>query len=197
MRSFSVANAQGRSELDCSRLAIAPPDFDDHRFLALQASIMSERAKTLREAVAVLINVVKELVLVVVDARRPEPVRVFVRWILCMIFASLRFDDGIHVKPKELVMRDEGLFGVAWQTKVERKKVGARFAVPSIGFIASQWLAVGWELFQREHMVDRDFWVPELKAQKLISLHLAVNFQQSAVYVLDKMLSYQSYKTQT
>lgn len=47
-------------------------------------------------------------------------------WVLCLIFASLRFDDGIHVKPRELHLADEGLFGVAWQTKVERKKVGTR-----------------------------------------------------------------------
>ena len=38
-----------------------------------------------------------------------------------MIFASLRFDDAIHVKPRELNVEDQGLFGVAWQTKVERK----------------------------------------------------------------------------
>jgi len=47
-----------------------------------------------------------------------------------MIFASLRFDDAVHVKPHELILTDEGLFGVAWQTKVERKRRGTKFVVP-------------------------------------------------------------------
>ena len=51
-------------------------------------------------------------------------------WWLCRIFASLRFDDAVHVKPHELILTDEGLFGVAWQTKVERKRRGTKFVVP-------------------------------------------------------------------
>ena len=54
-----------------------------------------------------------------------------------MVFASLRFDDAIHVRPCELVMQEEGLFGVAWQTKVDRKRVGTKFAVPAVGFRSS------------------------------------------------------------
>ena len=69
--------------------------------------------------------------------------RLFIWWILCMVFASLRFDDAIHVRPGELHMGDEGLYGVAWQTKVDRKRVGARFVVPMIGFRESAWLEVG------------------------------------------------------
>ena len=68
------------------------------------------------------------------DEDRPLAARLFIWWILCLIFASLRFDDGVHVKPLELSFKDEGLFGVAWQTKVERKRVGTRFVVPRIGF---------------------------------------------------------------
>ena len=51
-----------------------------------------------------------------------------------MIFASLRFDDAIHVKPHELEMRPEGLFGVSWQTKTERKRRGTKFVVPDVSF---------------------------------------------------------------
>ena len=67
-----------------------------------------------------------------------------------MVFASLRFDDAMHVKPSELTMKDEGLFGVAWQTKVERRRRGAKFIVPKVGFIDANWLKVGWDLFNRE-----------------------------------------------
>ena len=79
-----------------------------------------------------------------------------------MVFASLRFDDAIHVRPGELEMKDEGLFGVAWQTKVDRKRVGARFVVPKIGFRESTCLEEGWGLFTNLFTGDRDFWLPEL-----------------------------------
>ena len=151
----------------CSKLAIDPPAFDDHRFLALQASVLSERATTLKEAVPIPIPVVKELEFFVCDEDRPLAARLFIWWILCLIFASLRFDDGVHVKPLELSFKDEGLFGVAWQTKVERKRVGTRFVVPRIGFLCSEWLEVGWKLFQRTQCLDRDFWIPELNTQSL------------------------------
>ena len=70
--------------------------------------------------------------------------RLFVWWILCMIFASFRFDDAVHVRPDELIMNDEGMFGVAWQTKVDRKRSGTKFVVPKVGFKNnSEWLEQG------------------------------------------------------
>ena len=110
----------------CARLAIDSPDFEAHQFQALQASVMSDRAKTLKEAIPFPLEVVGEVEEFVVSRANPEAARLFMWWVLCLIFASLRFDDGIHVKPRELHLADKGLFGVAWQTKVERKKVGTR-----------------------------------------------------------------------
>ena len=95
----------------------------------------------------------------------PVAARIFVWWILCMIFASLRFDDAIHVRPHELRMQDEGLFGVAWQTKVDRKRAGTRFVVPAVGFKVQNWLQVGWELFLDQDFPERDFWVQELNTR--------------------------------
>ena len=148
----------------CSRLAIDAPDFEDPRFLALQKEIITERAKTLREAVPFPTALVGELKFYVLDEDKPLPSRVFVWWVLCMIFASLRFDDAVHVKPAELCMKEEGLFGVAWQTKVERRRTGTRFIVPKIGFKESSWLEIGWDLFQDTLSADRDFWIPELNS---------------------------------
>ncbi len=88
--------------------------------------------------------------------------RVFMWWMLCMIYASLRFDDAVHVNPKELIMKEEGLFGIAWQTKVDRKRMGTRFMVPKVGFRQAVWLEVGWAAFKRLLPRDRDFWIPEL-----------------------------------
>ena len=73
-----------------------------------------------------------------------------------MIFASLRFDDAMHVKPSELVWDDQGLFGVAWQTKVERRRRGTKFVVPRVGFKESNWLEIGFELLC-EGDLDRDY----------------------------------------
>ena len=147
-----------------SRLVIECPDLDEPSLLALQQEVITKRAQTLKEAVPIPLLVVKCLECLVTDDRVPVAARIFVwRW-LCLIFASLRFDDGKHVKPKDLSMKDAGLFGLAWQTKVERKRRGTRFAVPNAGFRDPLWLVTGWDLFRRVEL-DRDFWVPELNSR--------------------------------
>ena len=147
-----------------SRLAIECPDLDDHQLLALQQEVITKRAKTLKEAIPIPIEVVKCLERFVVLAS-PVQSQLFVWWWLCMIFASLRFDDAVHVKPSELQLLDDGLFGVAWQTKVERKRRGTRFVVPRVGFSQEPWLEKGWELFQASDH-QRDFWIPELNSRE-------------------------------
>lgn len=145
-----------------SRLSIDLPDLDDHRLVALQAKVTSERATTLKEAIPIPIGVVGAMEVLVISDCLPREARLFVWWLLCAVFASLRFDDAIHVRPDELEMMEEGLFGIAWQTKVERKRAGTRFMVPKVGFSQATWLEVGWELFQQDAPFDRDYWVPEL-----------------------------------
>ena len=150
-----------------SGLAIDIPELDDRRLRSLQESVVAKRAKILKEAVPIPIEIVGGLELLVVQRHLPDPARLFIRWILCMIFASLRFDDALHVNPAELKMQDEGLFGVAWQTKVERKRAGTRFIVPSVGFRDATWLQVGWHLLQDDLGLspDRDYWVRELNTR--------------------------------
>ena len=152
-----------------SRLAIELPDLDDRRLRSLQESVVVNRAKALKEAVPIPIEVVGGLEILVVGDSLPDAARIFVWWLLCMIFASLRFDDAVHVKPGELKMQEEGLFGVAWQTKVDRKRMGTRFVVPSVGFKDSTWLQVGWELMQDNLQLldERDFWIPELNTREV------------------------------
>ena len=150
-----------------SRLALGIPDLDDRRLRSLQESVVVKRAKTLKEAVPIPIPVVAGLEEIVVGDAFPDAARLFVWWILCMIFASLRFDDAIHVRPHELRMQDEGLFGVAWQTKVDRKRAGTRFVVPAVGFKVQNWLQVGWELFNDQEFPERDFWIQELNTRDM------------------------------
>ena len=149
-----------------ARLAIDLPDLDDRRLRALQESVIAKRAKTLKEALPIPIEVVGLLEVFVCDISKPEASRLFVWWILCMVFASLRFDDAIHVRPCELVMQEEGLFGVAWQTKVDRKRVGTKFVVPAVGFRSKEWLHTGWCILEKTDL-DRDYWIPELNTREL------------------------------
>ena len=144
-----------------NKLAIDCPDLSHPALLAVQEEIIKKRATTVKEAVPIPIEAVGCLEMFVVDASAPEPARLFTWWWLCMIFASLRFDDAMHVKPKELVWDDQGLFGIAWQTKVERKRRGTKFVVPKVGFKDANWLESGWELLC-EGDLDRDYWMQEL-----------------------------------
>ena len=146
-----------------SRLAIKLPDLQDKRLLALETDVFQKRAKMIKEAVAMPFEVVQAMEKFVCSGKEPAAARIFTWWLLCMVFALLRFDDAIHVKPLELEMRpDVGLLGVAWQTKVERKRRGTKFIVPNVGFTDGQWLWVGWELFNVTSAPERDFWVPDL-----------------------------------
>ena len=147
-----------------SKLAIECPDLAHPAILAVQSEIINKRAATLKEAAPFPIEVVGCMELLVVDDKEPDPARLFVWWWLCMIFASLRFDDATHVKPKELIMEEQGLFGVAWQTKVERKRRGTKFIVPKVGFKTGEWLEAGWQIFQKEDM-ERDFWLRDLNTR--------------------------------
>eukprot|EP00439_Symbiodinium_sp_Y106_P016728 s10607_g2.t1 len=120
--------------------------------------------KPLKEAIPFDIELVRAMECFVVQATHPTPAGIFMWWVLCMIFASLRFDDAIHVKPHELEVRPEGLFGVSWQTKTERKRRGTKFVVPDVSFSKCAWFKVGLELFDSEFpRVERDFWIPEME----------------------------------
>lgn len=147
-----------------TRLAIELPDLDDHRVKAIQDKIVADRAQTLKEAHPIPIAAIGALEDMVCNPADWDSTRLFIWWLLCMVFASLRFDDAIHVKPSELIMKDEGLFGIAWQTKVERKRAGTRFMVPRVGFHRDDWLQQGWDLFVKTD-IDRDYWMHELNTR--------------------------------
>ena len=160
-----IPSARSSIRRVCSRLAVDCPDLDDASLLALQKEVVAKRATALKEAVPVPLEVVRSMELFVAALDGPTPARLFIWWWLCLIFASLRFDDGIHVAPKDLQFLDDGLFGVCWQTKVERKRRGTKFVVPAVGFSGVEWLAIGWELFEAESR-DRDFWTPDLNSRE-------------------------------
>lgn len=55
----------------------------------------------------------------------------------------------------------EALVGLVWQTKVERKRKGTRFAVPLCSLVGVSWLEEGWIAFQ-QFKDDRDFFIWDL-----------------------------------
>ena len=104
-------------------------------------------------------ELVKAMEIFVVDSAF-EAAKVFLWWVLCMIFASLRFDDAIHVKPLELEVTQDGIFGISWQWKTERRLRGTKFLVPDVGFSHAPWLSAGIDGFRKLFPgkdADRDF----------------------------------------
>ena len=141
----------------CKRLVMKAPEDADQRLQALVDRVHGERGKELKEAVPMHPRLVVALELMVVRLAREEQtaLALLAWWALILIYASLRFDDGVHVSPKSLQVTDEALFGVVWQTKVERRR-GTRFAAPRCSLSDLDWVKVGWEVFQpflsdREH----------------------------------------------
>ena len=145
----------------CSRLIITLPDLSDPRLLALDAKVVEERGKELKESQPVPVVLVAILEIFVMTVADKWPIMaLFGGYVLCMIFASLRFDDALHARSAALQFTNGVLYGVRWQTKVERMRRGTKFAIASLGIVgpekivhimptARPWLEVFWELLQR------------------------------------------------
>ncbi|CAE7645183.1 unnamed protein product [Symbiodinium necroappetens] len=162
-----ILSAEERARLQwvSFRTNIAVPSIDTAPLKALGKEVFTQRGKPLKEADPILIELVMAMEKVA-DDQMPNPTRIFLWWTLCMIFASLRFDDAIHVKPHELEVKPEGLFGVSWQTKSERKRRGTKFVVPDVSFSKHSWFKSGLDLFELEFaLVERDFWIPDLESK--------------------------------
>ena len=74
------------------------------------------------------------------------PARLYIGMILLMTMASLRFDDALHSPPDLMSLRPGALYGVSWQTKVERKRKGTRFACTRGTVGDKEWVRVWYEL---------------------------------------------------
>ena len=125
------------------------PNMADPQLKAIIDEVYNLRGKELKEAVPVPPKMVLalELLCMRLIKEKKDAAAIFVWWVLILIYASLRFDDGIHVAPLSLQMNQDALLGVVWQTKVERKKRGTRFAVPACSMSDHAWLEEGWKIF--------------------------------------------------
>ena len=152
-----IPSVRGAVKWICKRIGMLAPDLGDARIMALQKRVCSERGKETREAVPIPLALVAALERFVCSRFRSGQfvMAFFAWWILIMIYSSLRFDDAMHVVPEALAMKDEALYGVVWQTKVERQKKGTRFAVAKVSVTGEEWMEDGWSAASFE-MDDRD-----------------------------------------
>eukprot|EP00438_Fugacium_kawagutii_P016453 Skav207243 [mRNA] locus=scaffold523:477791:485726:- [translate_table: standard] len=154
----------------CKKLIMKAPNLADPHLKSVVDKVHEERGKELKEAIPVppKLVIALEHYLKEISATDRTSSALTVWWILILIYASLRFDDGVHVAPSSLEITDESMLGVVWQTKVERKRKGTRFAVPSCSLSGIEWLPIGWELFQPFRQ-DRDFFIWDMKDEKEFS----------------------------
>lgn len=132
----------------CKRLVMTMPNLADPHLLS--DKVYAERGRELKEAIAGLMKLVMALEIYLEDLSRSNKISstIFIWWVLILIYSSLRFDDGVHVSPTSLEMGEDALLRLVWQTEVERKRKGARFAVPMCSLSDLNWLDIGWKAFQ-------------------------------------------------
>ena len=150
----------------CKRLVMEPPSVDSPAIGAIIEKVYQDRGKELKEAIAVPLPAVAALEYLVnaLIIEEKIPAAIFVWWTLILIYASLRWDDGRHVAPTSLAITEDALMGLVWQTKVERKRRGTRFAVPRCSLSGIAWLDEGWKIFQ-PFVGDRDFFIWDLVSE--------------------------------
>ena len=93
------------------RLEVAPPDTKADLLLAIRDKAVQERGKETK-AVPILVWIVgrvEQFLTSSSEAEMKRPLQMFVWWVLCMIYASLRFDDACHVRPDTLAISAEAL----------------------------------------------------------------------------------------
>ncbi len=151
----------------CKKLAMTLPDLKSSIIKAIETKVFEERGEEIRKAVPFPIPLIAamETYLAHVVAKKPEQVAKIVALfvILIMVYASLRFDDMLHVKPRTMVFEKGVLYGVCWQTKVERKRRGTKFAAPAVAISEANWFEGAWEIFQKTGSKDRDFMLGGIK----------------------------------
>ena len=94
MRATVIPSLRSALKWVGSRLAIKLPDLQDKRLLALETDVFQKRAKMIKEAIAMPFEVVQAMEKFVCSGKEPAAARIFAWWLLCMVFASLRFDKA-------------------------------------------------------------------------------------------------------
>ena len=116
----------------CTRLQMPVPDINDVSFKALQSRAVIRSTDAIKEPVPYPTNLIALMEQYACCENAPAAGRLLVGFTLCLIFASLRFDDGLHVRVASLKFEAGALRGICWQTKRDRARRGTHFAVPAV-----------------------------------------------------------------
>ncbi len=126
---------------------------------------LSKGAEPTKKAAMILLGMVMALELYVVDVSKPRYCR-GVAWLrLVKIWASLRFDDTLGIRPELMVLTASGLEAQLERTKTSgpgRKIRWLSFFVSTQASITGvPWLRTGFEIWQEEGMnFKRDYFMP-------------------------------------
>ena len=145
----------------CDRLGMTAPDLAAPSIRAIRDQVVTDRGRPVREAVPFPLDVIRAFEAMAAGAgsqHLPTCFRIVSGMCLCMIYASLRFNDAVHTEVRSVVFTDDVLRGTCWQTKADRKRRGTRFAIVNSSFGSIPWLPAWWAWVSPLLTHDADFW---------------------------------------
>jgi hypothetical protein len=148
----------------CKKLVMVEPELDDACVIALKKEAIARVSTTLKEAQPFPAYVIKFLERVACTSPYSQTYRLIAGYTLCLIYASLRFNDALHIKVSSLQLLAGALRGVCWQTKTDRKRRGTPFAVPDVSLGHQPWLLDWYEWHYQFLHPNADFWIPRFDA---------------------------------
>ena len=118
---------------------------------ALKARVLERQGTETREvteAIGVPLKLAKLLEERVLLDGSQQPVLALITFqILTLMWASMRFDDGLHIAPFSIVIKPEGLMLRSWQTKTERKRRVTKYVIGRISLTQDDWVLRGYNIF--------------------------------------------------
>ena len=131
----------------CRRLCMTPPALESPVFGAVEARVIERRGKEVAEAVPIPILAVRSLERSVVEWRAAgHAIACIVAWqMLLATWASLRFDDCLHVDPASLRLSESALYFTAQKTKRDQGRRGTKYVVCNASLTQAEWLREGYE----------------------------------------------------
>jgi len=138
---------------------------DDPYYVAFQRELSATHArpegKGTRQAPRLPLGFLVALEREVVDGRAPDYYRAYAWWQLLAAWGSLRFDDHRGLAPSGITLQGGRLYGTLTRSKTTgpgKKVLTLPVVVAREAYVEyPDWLAVGWELWERLAPFVRDF----------------------------------------
>lgn len=168
----------------CRKLGMQLPDLDMSIFKALQGEARTRCTRTVKKAIPFPTTVVQMLEAAALGkGTANEAVRLTAGWTCCLIYASLRFDDALHVRPATLRLAGGALRGCCWQTKRDRIRKGTHFAVPDVSIGEDKWLGPWWDWARPLLKPGADFWMPKCSVTGVLDKNKPAEFKSNLFFM--------------